>query len=231
MHKILVIDDEENIRLLLKYNLESSGYAVLLGKTGAEALELAVKEKPDLILLDLMLPDLDGMEVCRRLKGDTATTSIPIAMLTARSEEIDKVLGLEIGADDYITKPFSIREMLARINAILRRTASVTNGQGDVLVLGDLTIDKKKYKAFLNDEPLALTLKEFELLSYLAGHPGQVLKRDLILEQIWGYEYCGETRTVDVHIRHLRAKLVDDGKKYIETVRGVGYRFIGGRET
>ncbi len=229
MHKILVVDDEENIRLLLKYNLETSGYHVILGRNGGEALDLAMREKPNLILLDLMLPDLDGMEVCRRLKNEAETTGIPVIMLTARSEEIDKVLGLEIGADDYITKPFSIREMMARINAILRRSTSFTGGKSDLMVFGELTIDKKNYKAFLRGEPLALTLKEFELLSYLANHQGQVMKRDLILEQIWGYEYFGETRTVDVHIRHLREKLEDNSKRYIETVRGVGYRFIGGQ--
>ncbi len=229
MHKILVVDDEENIRLLLKYNLETSGYHVILGRNGGEALDLAMREKPNLILLDLMLPDLDGMEVCRRLKNENETTGIPVIMLTARSEEIDKVLGLEIGADDYITKPFSIREMMARINAILRRSTSFTGGKSDLMVFGELTIDKKNYKAFLRGEPLSLTLKEFELLSYLANHQGQVMKRDLILEQIWGYEYFGETRTVDVHIRHLREKLEDNSKRYIETVRGVGYRFIGGQ--
>lgn len=230
MHKILVIDDEENIRQLLKYNLETNGYVVILGKSGNEALNLAREHKPDLILLDLMLPDLDGMEVCRRLKNERETTAIPIIMLTARADEIDKVLGFEIGADDYITKPFSIREMMARISAILRRTSASFGGQSDLMVFGQLTIDKKSYKAFLHGEPLALTLKEFELLSYLADHQGQVVKRDVLLEKIWGYDYYGETRTVDVHIRHLRAKLEDDGKRYIETIRGVGYRFIGGQK-
>ena len=176
-----------------------------------------------LVLLDIMLPGIDGMEVCRRLKGTTTTADIPIIMLTAKGDEVDKILGLELGADDYITKPFSVRELIARVKALLRRAAPQNDEEG-ILHAGNITIDVGNYEAFRNGEKLSLTLKEFELLKLLVISRGKVLTRDFLLDRIWGYEFYGETRTVDVHIRHIRQKLGDDAH-YIETIRGVGYKF------
>lgn len=222
--KILAVDDEMAIRELLAATLKRSGYEVLLAADGREALELALEA--DLILLDVMLPELDGFEVCRRLKADRATQAIPIIMLTARLEEIDKVLGLELGADDYMTKPFSPRELVARIKAVLRRANPMETAE-QRLTVGELTLDFSSYEARLAGEPLALTPKEFELLKLLVTNPSKAFSRDELLEKIWGYEYYGDTRTVDVHIRHLRMKLGDAERlsAAIETVRGVGYRF------
>lgn len=184
----------------------------------------------DLVLLDIMLPEVDGLEVCRRLKADPQTSGIPIIMLTAKAEEIDRVLGLELGADDYVVKPFSMRELLARVKAVLRRSAKDSQsekGREETLKIGGLRLDFSSYQAWLHDEPIALTPKEYELLKLLVTNPGRAFTRDELLERIWGYEYYGDTRTVDVHIRHLRAKLKDDENisKAIETVRGIGYRF------
>ena len=171
-----------------------------------------------------MLPGIDGLEVCRRLKGDRMTSNIPIIMLTARGDEVDKILGLELGADDYITKPFSVRELAARVKSLLRRVAPQQESEPQTLRSGDIMIDITNYEAFKGGEKLSLTLKEFELLKVLVLSRGKVLTRDFLLDRIWGYEYYGETRTVDVHIRHLRQKLGEE--PYIETVRGVGYRFV-----
>ena len=171
-----------------------------------------------------MLPGIDGLEVCRRLKGDRTTSNIPIIMLTARGDEVDKILGLELGADDYITKPFSVRELAARVKSLLRRVAPQQESEPQTLRAGDIMIDITNYEAFKGGEKLSLTLKEFELLKVLVLSRGKVLTRDFLLDRIWGYEYYGETRTVDVHIRHLRQKLGEE--PYIETVRGVGYRFV-----
>ena len=223
MSLILCIDDEQNILDLLSFNLEAAGYTVATAATGAEGLSIASTQSPVLILLDLMLPDTEGTEVCKRLKASPATSSIPIIMLTAKDSEVDKVLGLELGADDYMTKPFSMRELIARVKALLRRCASPEGADG-LIKVGDITIDSDNYEAFRNGEKLQLTLKEFELLKLLASMQGKVLTRDYLLDRIWGYEFYGETRTVDVHIRHIRQKLGDDAH-YIETIRGVGYKF------
>ena len=220
---VLCIDDEQNILDLLSFNLEATGYEAVTATDGATGLSLASSRAPALILLDLMLPDMDGTEVCRRLKASPTTASIPIIMLTAKDSEVDKILGLELGADDYITKPFSVRELVARVKALLRRAAPAESASG-MIRIGSLTIDADNYEAFRNGEKLQLTLKEFELLKLLASSPGKVLTRDFLLDRIWGYEFYGETRTVDVHIRHIRQKLGDDAH-YIETIRGVGYKF------
>ena len=219
---VLCIDDEQNILDLLSFNLEATGYEAVTATDGTTGLSLASSRAPALILLDLMLPDMDGTEVCRRLKASPTTASIPIIMLTAKDSEVDKILGLELGADDYITKPFSVRELVARVKALLRRAAPAESASG-MIRIGSLTIDADNYEAFRNGEKLQLTLKEFELLKLLASSPGKVLTRDFLLDRIWGYEFYGETRTVDVHIRHIRQKLGDD-QYMIETVRGVGYK-------
>ena len=224
--KVLIIDDEEHIVELIRYNLENAGYDAIEAYNGIDGIKAAKNVKPTLILLDVMLPMMDGLEVCRKLRKDDTTKNIPIIMLTAKSEEIDKILGLELGADDYITKPFSVRELLARIKAVLRRTGSEVE-ETSMFTFSDVTIDYDKHLVTKNNEKVDLTLKEYELLDILIRNRGKVLKRDLLLDKIWGYEYVGETRTVDVHIRHLRQKLEDDDKNpvYIETVRGIGYRF------
>lgn len=223
--KILVIDDEENILELIRFNLANNGYKVLLASNGLDAIKLVKSECPQLVLLDLMLPGMDGYEVCKTIRRDNAISNIPIIIITAKSEEIDKVLGLELGADDYITKPFSIRELLARVKAVLRRTTLLPNS--DSFTFGDITIDFQKHEVINKEEKIELTLKEFELLETLIKNKGRVMTRDFLLDKIWGYEYVGETRTVDVHIRHLRQKIEKDDKipKYIETMRGIGYRF------
>ena len=226
--QILVVDDEASIRELLTFNLKKNGYEVTAAADGREALAKAAGM--DLVLLDIMLPEVDGLEVCRRLKADPQTSGIPIIMLTAKAEEIDRVLGLELGADDYVVKHFSMRELLARVKAVLRRSAKDSQsekGREETLKIGGLRLDFSSYQAWLHDEPIALTPKEYELLKLLVTNPGRAFTRDELLERIWGYEYYGDTRTVDVHIRHLRAKLKDDENisKAIETVRGIGYRF------
>ena len=221
MPHILCIDDEQNILDLLTFNLEAAGYSTLTATTGADGLAVAKQAIPSAILLDLMLPDMDGTDVCKGLKADPMTASIPIIMLTAKDSEVDKILGLELGADDYITKPFSVRELVARVKALLRRCAPVEDT--GIIKIGPVTIDSDNYEVYRNGEKMYLTLKEFELLKLLASTPGKVLTRDYLLDRIWGYEFYGETRTVDVHIRHLRQKLGDD-QYLIETVRGVGYK-------
>ena len=226
--QILVVDDEASIRELLSFNLKKNGYSVETAADGREALAKAAGM--DLVLLDIMLPEVDGLEVCRRLKADPQTSGIPIIMLTAKAEEIDRVLGLELGADDYVVKPCSMRELLARVKAVLRRSAKDSQsekGREETLKIGGLRLDFSSYQAWLHDEPIALTPKEYELLKLLVTNPGRAFTRDELLERIWGYEYYGDTRTVDVHIRHLRAKLKGDENisKAIETVRGIGYRF------
>lgn len=226
--QILVVDDEASIRELLSFNLKKNGYSVETAADGREALAKAAGM--DLVLLDIMLPEVDGLEVCRRLKANPQTSGIPIIMLTAKAEEIDRVLGLELGADDYVVKPFSMRELLARVKAVLRRSAKDSQsekGREETLKIGGLRLDFSSYQAWLHDEPIALTPKEYELLKLLVTNPGRAFTRDELLERIWGYEYYGDTRTVDVHIRHLRAKLKGDENisKAIETVRGIGYRF------
>lgn len=229
MSKILIVEDELSIRQLVKYNMEKEGYQVLEAADGLQGLKLAKSEKPDLLLLDLMLPQMDGLEVCRNLKGNPASAALPIIMLTAKSEEIDKVIGLELGADDYMTKPFSPRELIARVKAVLRRSQKEANLPGE-LVVGRLRFNFSRYEVHAGDRKLELTPKEYELLKMLATNLGKVFTREQLLEKVWGYEYFGDTRTVDVHVRHLRAKLADDpaSADLIETVRGFGYRLKEG---
>ena len=218
---ILAVDDEPNILELLEFNLAASGFNAITASDGEQALAVAGAQHPNLVLLDLMLPDIDGSEVCRRLKSSPATASIPIIMLSAKGEDVDKVIALEMGADDYVTKPFSVPELMARIKALLRRTSK--GPEPTRLHVGNLVIDTDTYEASRNGDPLHLTLKEFELLKLLAQANGRVQTRDFILDRVWGYEFYGETRTVDVHIRHIRMKLGED-YDYIQTIRGVGYR-------
>ncbi len=228
--KILVVDDEAYIVELVKFNLEKEGYEVVVAHDGLKALDMVREELPDLIILDIMIPRMDGLEVCRLLKQDQAYKAIPIIMLTAKGEEFDTILGLEMGADDYIKKPFSPREMLARVNARLRalRILRAEKAVGQkICVFKELIVVPEKYEVFLGEKKLELTPKEFELLTLMLSNPGKVYTREALLAKVWGYEFSGDTRTVDVHIRHLRQKLSDDFSypDYIETVRGVGYRF------
>ncbi|MDD3838961.1 MAG: response regulator transcription factor [Clostridia bacterium] len=225
---ILAVDDEIHILELLKFNLEKEGYDVFCIETGEQALSYVSRDKPDLIILDIMLPGIDGIEVCKQIKSKKETALIPIIMLTAKSQEVDKILGLEIGADDYITKPFSVRELIARVKAVLRRFRAHERCQNpEIIKIGNISIDVSNYEVYKEGQNVQLTLKEFELLKILALNKNKVLTRDQLLNRIWGYDYYGETRTVDVHIRHLRKKIEDgDGNpKYIHTVRGVGYKF------
>ena len=211
---------------LLKFNLENNGFKVIKALNGEQALELIKLEKPDLILLDVMLPGIDGYELCKILRRKTDTSEIPIILITAKNEEIDRILGLEIGADDYITKPFSVRELVARVKAVLRRVEKKDKGENTIRI-SDICIKVDKFEVTVDGRKIDLTPKEFELLKLFAQNPGRVFSRDYLLERIWGYDYLGDTRTVDVHIRHLRQKLGDeqDEPKYIETIRGIGYKF------
>ena len=223
--KILVVEDELSISELIKFNLEKSGYEVVVADTGTMALELVEQFTYSLMLLDLMLPGVDGLEVCRKVKLNNKTASMPIIILTARNEEIDKIIGLELGADDYMTKPFSPRELLARVKAVLRRSAKDPQAEGE-LVVGPLKINFNNYEIFLGITKLELTPTEYELLKLFMTNIGKAYSREQLLEKIWGYDYYGDTRTVDVHIRHLRVKLEGEPKvaEAIETVRGIGYR-------
>ena len=231
---VLVVDDEEEIVKLLRFNLEKEGYSVQAAYSGVEAIESAVQLSPDMIILDVMLPEADGLEVCRRLRSHEGTAHIPILMLSARKEELDKVLGLEMGADDYMIKPFSVREIIARVRAILRREERYPpgqkqedNGKEKVLRIGRVSLYPERYQVLIAGEECALTHKEFALLHLLMLHAGKVLTRDQLLERVWGFAVEVDTRTVDVHIRYLRQKIEEDPAKpgYILTVRGVGYRF------
>ncbi|MNO38052.1 Transcriptional regulatory protein WalR [compost metagenome] len=225
--KILVVDDERPIADILKFNLEKEGYEVILAFDGIDAVELAFSEQPDLILLDLMLPGKDGMDVCREVRAKLQT---PIIMLTAKDGEIDKVLGLELGADDYVTKPFSTRELLARVKAQMRRQQKPASTLEDAedrqgISLFELFIDTDTYTVFKNEEPLDLTHREFELVHYMVKNSGKVMTREHLLQAVWGFEYFGDVRTVDVTIRRLREKIEKDPSKpeYILTRRGLGY--------
>lgn len=226
--KVLVVDDEQSIVTLLQYNLEQAGYEVITALDGAEGKHKAIEEKPDLIVLDLMLPKMDGIEVCKQLRQEHV--QIPIIMLTAKDDEFDKVLGLELGADDYMTKPFSPREVVARAKAILRRTKQpeVRNQEENELsfTVGDVKVLPEQYEAYFKNEQLELTPKEFELLLYLIENKGRVLTRDQLLQAVWNYDFAGDTRIVDVHISHLREKIEENTKKplYIKTIRGLGYK-------
>ena len=233
---ILIVDDEKMIINLLNHNLTKEGYNVLEAKDGIEAIEIAQEKKPDLILLDIMLPKLDGLSVCKRIKN---MMNVPILMVTAKDEELDKIVGLELGADDYITKPFSIRELLARVKANLRKADAILNiekvsdenkekneaKRTNVIKVGVLTLDLDRFEVMINDKVVDLTLREFEVLKFLASDPGQVITRETLLEKVWGYEYYGDIRTVDVTVRRIREKIEKDtsNPKILITKRGVGY--------
>ncbi len=225
--KILVVDDEDSIVKIIKYNLEKEGFDVLTACDGEEGYKLASEKKPDLILLDIMMPKMDGYEVCKKIREKS---SVPIIMLTARAEEVDKVVGLELGADDYVTKPFGNRELIARVKAHLRRTeikkeeAQTSENSGKY---GDIVIDFERFEVYKRGEVIYLTVREFELLKFLATQKNQIFSREALLEKVWGYEYFGDVRAVDVTIRRLREKVEDDpGKpRYIITKRGFGYYF------
>ncbi len=221
---IYCLEDERNIRELIVYTLESSGFHAAGFSNGTDLFTAMADEKPDLILLDIMLPKENGLSILKKLKSSMVTKDIPVIMVTAKGSEFDKVTGLDMGADDYIAKPFGMMEFIARVRAVLRRSGS--KGEAPELIYKDLCIRSERHQVFANDKEIALTLKEYELLKYLIENQDIVLTRNQILGRVWGYDFDGETRTVDVHIRTLRQKLGDYGK-YIETVRGVGYR-IGG---
>ncbi len=238
MNTILVVDDEKTLRDMLEYNLKREGYRVLTAAEGNEAIRLAYAEQPDLIILDIMLPGMSGFDVCRAVRRQLA---VPVLMLSAREEEIDKVLGLELGADDYLTKPFGLRELLARVRAMLRRAdilrpqspeqqasdATMRPSASQALVVGGLAVDLGKRSVIQDGRAVDLKPKEFDLLAFLASHPGHVFSRETLLDRVWGYNFIGGTRTVDVHVRWLRTKLESDpaNPQLIQTIYGVGYKF------
>jgi DNA-binding response OmpR family regulator len=226
--RILIVDDEPPIIDVLEYNLKKANYEVIVARDGQEALEKARRQRPDLVILDLMLPKLDGLEVCRALRRDS---DLPIIMLTARDEEIDRVVGLELGADDYVVKPFSVRELVVRVKTVLRRVGPKPLGTepeavSETLQIGDLRLDTARHEAHLGQTELELTALEFDLLHVLMAHADRVLTREQLLDQVWGYDYYGDTRTVDTAIKRLRAKLrrLAPDREFIVTVRGVGYK-------
>ena len=231
--KILVVDDEKAIRTLLNINLSKEGYSVIEAEDGEEAIELAINKKPDLILLDVMLPKMDGLTVCKKIKN---TMNVPIVMVTAKDGELDKILGLELGADDYVTKPFSIRELIARIKANLRKaevsTTSTNKGKNKEMVkrehiieVANMVIDLDRFEVMVDNRNIDLTIREFEVLKFLASEPGQVFSREVLLEKVWGYEYYGDIRTVDVTVRRIREKIEKDTSqpKILMTKRSLGY--------
>ena len=230
MAKVLVVDDEPSLVSTIGYNLRREGHAVVTATDGVRALEAARRERPDLVVLDLMLPGMDGLDVCREIRQSTSAQlrAVPILMLTAKADEVDKVVGLEVGADDYVTKPFSMRELLARIKAMLRRTQlDSAEAEADrALAVGPIQVDPTQRRVTRKGKEIALKPKEFDLLSFLGRHPGQVFSREQLLDQVWGYGYVGDSRTVDVHVRWLREKIEKNPSKpkLLETVRGVGYR-------
>jgi DNA-binding response OmpR family regulator len=222
--EILIVDDEPNIIRLISMYLEREGFGTLAARSGSEAIEMVTRHNPSLVILDIMLPDVDGWEVCRELRR---TSDVPIIMLTAREADEDKIVGLELGADDYVTKPFVTRELIARVKAILRRVRTAPATEPETLMdIGDLTIDTAKREVKLHGETIQLRAKEYDLLAELARRPGVVFTRDKLLQDVWGYDFPGDSGTIDVHVRRLRAKLNDDSSNptFIETVWGVGYR-------
>jgi DNA-binding response OmpR family regulator len=224
MSTILLVEDEPTLSETLRYNLEREGYGVLVATDGVHGLELARRERPDLLILDIMLPRLDGFSVCRILRQES---DVPILMLTARQDEVDRIAGLELGADDYIAKPFSLGELLARVRAVMRRSERQPAASREVLAAGILRVDTGSHRAWREGVELTLSQKEFDLLTCLIRNRGMALSRDVLLERVWGYDFLGDSRTVDVHIRWLREKVESDPGRpiYIQTVRGVGYRF------
>ena len=220
---VMVVEDEKEIRDLLRYNLERAGFRVATADDGEKGLEAIFASRPDAVVLDLMLPGRNGLEVLRELRDEPLTADVPVIVLTARGAEMDKLLGFEHGADDYLTKPFSPRELVARIKALLRRTQPARNERA--IERGELRIEPASHEVSVTGRRLALTPREYELLVFLARHPGRVVSRDELLRKVWGYDYLGETRTVDVHVRRLRQKLGDE-RAYIETVTGSGYKFV-----
>lgn len=223
---VLVVDDEQSILTLVEYNLQKAGFSVIKATDGYQALQMVYEQQPDLIVLDIMLPSLDGLEVCKQLRQKGIGT--PVLMLSARDEEADKVIGLELGADDYLTKPFSPRELVARVKALLRRVQP-EHVPATVWTVGNLTVDRDKYEARIHGRPLELTPKEFDILCYMLQNRGRALSRDQLLNAVWDYEFAGDTRIVDVHVSNLREKIEPDPKQpvYIKTVRGIGYKFEG----
>lgn len=227
---VLIVDDEKPIVDILEYNLKKEGYNTLIANDGLEAVNIALEQKPNIILLDIMLPKMDGLTVCKKVR---TALNIPIIMLTAKEEEIDKILGLELGADDYVTKPFSVRELIARIKANLRKYELAqdlmpeveTKGNERKIIIGDLQLDLDKFEVKVRGKKVDLTVREFEVLRYLANQPGQVVSREALLEKVWGYEYFGDIRTVDVTVRRIREKIEDDTTepKILVTKRGIGY--------
>ena len=224
MKKILIIDDEIHIVELLKFNLENKGYKVDYSYDGFDGYLKTKEFQPDLILLDWMLPNISGIDLLKKIRSDATLEQIPVIMLTAKNMEEDKLEGLEDGADDYITKPFSVKEVLARITSVLRRYKYTSNEKIEVLKADDIQVNVNKHIVTKNGQEIELTLKEFQILKLLIENKGNVLTRTFLLDKIWGYDYYGETRTLDVHIRHLRKKIGDNDSKLIETVRGVGYK-------
>ena len=224
--KILIVEDEPNMVAGLRDNFEFEGFEVLTASDGVQGLEKALKESPDLVVLDVMMPRMSGLDVCKQLKAKRP--SIPIIMLTARGQEVDKVVGLELGADDYVTKPFSIRELLARVKAVLRRSQTLPKEQ-DRYTFGDVEVNLRSYRVLRNGQSVEFSSKEFELLKHFLCHSGETLSRDRLLEEVWGYDNFPTTRTVDAHIVRLRQKLepVPDQPQFFLTVHGVGYRFVG----
>ena len=224
---VLVVDDEANIIELAALYLEQEGFRVQSASDGAGALEMIARQPPALLVLDLMLPGVDGWEVCRRVRSGKVAPDLPIIMLTARDDDVDKIVGLELGADDYVTKPFNPRELVARVKAVLRRTRRAVQPQAAVHV-GDVTVDPARREVTVAERPVELRRKEFDLLLALAEHQGIVLSREQLLDQVWGYDFYGDTRTVDVHIAHLRKRLSESSAE-IETVMGVGYKLVADR--
>ena len=221
---VLLVEDEPDLNETISFNLDSEGYEVASVFNGKDALKAIEKKKPDLILLDLMLPDMSGLEICRELRSSKKTKKIPIMMVTAKGEEVDRIVGFELGADDYIVKPFSIREFMLRVSAMLKRTDNKTDADEDLITFDSLEIDLAAHRVKLDDQEISLTAKEFALLQYLTERMGRVQTRDALLDEVWGYNSEVTTRTVDTHVKRLRSKLKHVGSN-IETVRGVGYRF------
>jgi phosphate regulon transcriptional regulator PhoB len=226
--QIIVVDDEKDIVELVSFNLAQEGFSVLKAFNGRSAIEMIKAGKPDLIILDLMMPEMNGMEVCRVVRGNIEMSDIPVIMLTAKSDQLDKILGLEIGADDYITKPFHVRELLARVRSVLRRAERKPDDEKqELLSLGGITIDMRSYSVTVDEKPVELSSREFKLLHFFISHPGRVYTREQLLDRVWGDESFVEPRTVDVHISRLRNEIEPDKEnpRYILTVRGIGYKF------